>query len=279
MIIPVLLLLSLPGSTQVPLPFHTAGPDATLLLGDKVESFTGQERSLREVTSVGPEGVMVQRVRQFKRYTPAGDSSAWHTHLAARLDRPVQAGTLYFEGIVPGIEPFIADARTVHFWQSDTLEPMIRVGGRDLRYIWRMDESGDRTLVLHELNYNYMPREVTSYHIKRSGCRAEQNDSVAVIHCLPDEGHLASEPAFVFVMVNGQPVHVWRERADAKEDTTVRHRLLATLAQDSERALLFSTGEVLAYKPHRWKWKGRDAIKNYIEQAAGEQQAGMQRIP
>lgn len=251
-----LVLHALAGHAQMTLPLHEAGPGGTLLLGDNIETFAILERSLRTVTIVAPGAVDVQRVRRFMRYRPDGDdATAWPTHLAARLERPVEPGAVYLEGDVKGIVPFRPEERTAYFWQGDTLAPMLLAGGRDLRYIWKADANGEHMLVLQELNDHNVPREVTNYHVRRPGCRAQQHDSVAVVHCAPDDAYATVEPAIVFVLVNGEPVHAWRERADA--DPSQRHRLLATLSQGDERMLIFSTGEVLLRTPHRWSWKAR----------------------
>ncbi|HRH36803.1 MAG TPA: hypothetical protein PK760_00570 [Flavobacteriales bacterium] len=245
---------------QLPLPMHEAGPGGTLLLADNIESIAGIEASLRSVTVISPGLVEVQRIHRFLRFNPPGDSAMWPTRLAARLDGPVRQGMLYLEGEVSDIDLFEPEDRSVYFWSGDTLDPLILSGGRDLRYIWKSESDGDRWLVAQELNDANVPRDVTTYHIARSGCRTEQRDSVAVVYCGPDDIH-AVEPAFVFVLVNGEAVHAWREPSDAQRYPERNHRLLAAISRGSESALYFTTGEVLSYKRHRWVLKARRSVE------------------
>lgn len=244
---------ALNASAQIPTPMHVPGPNGTLLVGRNIEVFAAMERSLRTVTVIDRAGVRVEEVKGFVHYTAPYGGVHWSPHLAARLDHEVRPGGLYFPGEVQGVQLFAPGERTVYFWGGDTLDPLLLNAGRDLRYIWNADSTGERTLAVQELNDHYAPRAVTNYHIRRSGCHAWQGDSVAVVHCRPDVAYEEREPAFVFVLVNGELVHAWGEPAHAEMGPGTHHYLLATLAQGPESALLFTTGEMLVQRDHHWR--------------------------
>ena len=261
---------ALSAAAQIPLPMYELGPNGTLLVGHNIESFEALEHSLRTVTAVDRNGVRMQEVERLTRYNPPHDSTQWATRLAARLEEPVRPGALYFPGEVHGLQLFEPEERTVYFWGGDTLDPMLLSGGRDLRYIWKADPTGECHLAIQELNDHHVPHEVTSYHIRRSACMAWQRDSVAVVHCKPDMAFENKEPAIVFVLVNGEAVHVWREPAYADMSPTTHHYLLATLVQGKETALLFTTGEMLVYRNHDWNLRVQAARVPEVSMIARE---------
>lgn len=231
---------------------YEAGPNGTLLVGRNIEYFNALERNMRAVTTVDRDGVSVQGVQRFIRYSLPEDSAVWGMRLAARLEHPIRPGAIYFPGEVRGVRLFQPEERTIYFWNGDTLDPMLPNSGRELRYIWKQDEEGERWLSAQELDDSNGPVGTADYHIRRSGCLAWQYDSVAVVHCKPEITFEEKEPGLVFVLVNGELVHAWPEAAYAEMSPDTHHYLLATMVQGAESALLFTTGDLLVYRDHGW---------------------------
>jgi hypothetical protein len=236
-------------------PLTRVGPKSTLVVAEAQELFPAIERGERVYTAVLRGAVRHDTVQRYVRCAPVIGTAACQLHLAAKLDRPVEPGTVYLPGTVSDLRPFMPEKRRIYFWGTDTLDPVLPSEGRSLRCIWRPDGYGDRVLLVQEFDAQESVRTERLYHIRRSTCAASQCDSIAVVRCPPDYRHAGTEPVFVLALVNGQLVQVWREPADAPG-----RELLAVRDHAGRRALVFSTGDVLQQKRHGWSLESPEAV-------------------
>ena len=236
-------------------PLTRVGPGGTLVVSEAQEFFPAIERGVHAYTAVLTGALRSDTVRRYVRIAPQHGSETWRAQLAAKLDRPVEPGTVYLPGAVSDLRPFMPEKRRIYFWGTDTLDPVLPSEGRSLRCIWRPDGYGDRVLLVQEFDAQESVRTERLYHIRRSTCAASQCDSIAVVRCPPDHRHAGTEPVFVLALVNGQLVQVWREPADAPG-----RELLAVRDHAGRRALVFSTGDVLQQKRHGWSLESPEAV-------------------
>lgn len=139
-------------------------------------------------------------------------------------------------------------------WRAmpDTMIPLTAHPNSLVRYFWNTEGLETQTQDYGTWRFN------SQHHLKRSACTVQARDSLKLMRCAPHSAYRSIEPAVLLFFIKHRLVEVFQDnrgtgidgwgyfdRAGRSSAITARH--------GDEQAIILSSGEVLTWRPERWK--------------------------